>query len=224
VCPILSKFVARCSIVCYNYIEVGRNKVKIYHGTNYSSAINIMTNGIDLKYSKKYLDFGIGFYTTPSYDHAAFSAIRATDKFNKRYGKSEEPYIVTMDFALKRDLELSVKQLVRHSDSWGRFVLNNRLTGDILDAYGINEHNQDGRYDICYGEIADGNIANIAYQVNIGKKLPEDVDYHEFLKKKGKDYPQQYSFHTAEAFSCITLLSCDIIINKQKYLKLIERG
>lgn len=198
--------------------------MKIYHGTNYSSAVNIMANGIDLKYSKKYLDFGAGFYTTPSYDHAAFSAIRATDKFNNRYGKNEEPYIVAMDFALKNGMDLSVGQFVRHSEKWGRFVLNNRLTRDILDAYDIKDHNQDGRYDICYGEIADGNIANIAYQVNIGKMQPQNVDYHSFLKKKGTDYPQQYSFHTVKAFSCITLLSYDIIMNKQKYMKMIERG
>lgn len=83
---------------------------------------------------------------------------------------------------------LSVRQFVRHSEKWGQFVLNNRLTMDILDAYDIKEHNQDGKYDIYYGEIAGGNIVNIAYQVNIGKKLPQEVDYHTFLKKKGDDY------------------------------------
>lgn len=53
--------------------------MKLYHGTNCSSAINIITNGIDLKYSKPYLDFGAGFYATPNYDHAVISALRATD-------------------------------------------------------------------------------------------------------------------------------------------------
>lgn len=197
--------------------------MKIYHGTNYSSAMNIMTNGIDLKYSKKYLDFGVGFYTTPSYDYAVRSAIRATDKFNKRYGKKEEPYIVTMEFSLKKDIGLSIEQFVRHGERWGRFVLNNRLIKDILDTYNIKEHNQDGKYDICYGEIADGKIANIAYKVNIGNLLPSEVDFNSFLKEKGKEYPQQYSFHTIKAFSCITLMSCDTIINRRKYLNLTER-
>ena len=49
--------------------------MKLYHGTNYSSAIDIVNNGICLKYSKLFLDFGAGFYTTPSYDHAAIAAI-----------------------------------------------------------------------------------------------------------------------------------------------------
>ena len=113
--------------------------MKLYHGTNYSSAINIMTNGIDLKYSKKYLDFGIGFYTTPNYDHAAISAIRATDKFNRKYRKDEKPYIVIMDFSLKKELELSVGQYVRHSERWGQFVLNNRLSKELLEEYNIKE-------------------------------------------------------------------------------------
>ena len=72
--------------------------MKLYHGTNYSSAINIVDNGIDLKYSKPYLDFGAGFYTTPSYEHAATAAIRATQKYNAKYGTSEEPYIVAVDY------------------------------------------------------------------------------------------------------------------------------
>ena len=197
--------------------------MRLFHGTNYSSAINIITNGIDLRYSKPYLDFGAGFYTTPDYDHAVLSAIRATDKFNKRYKKHEEPYIVTMDFVLKKELDLSVAQYVRHGEKWGQFVLNNRLTKEILDTYDIREHNQDGRYDICYGEIADGNIANIAYLVNKGDKSPKDIDFRKFLKDSGKIYPQQYSFHTKKAYSCITLLSCDIITEKEKYIKMVER-
>lgn len=197
--------------------------MKLYHGTNYSSAVNIITKGIDLKYSKPYLDFGAGFYTTPNFDHAVFSALRTTDKFNRRYKKHEEPYIVTMDFSLKKELNLSIGQFVRHGEKWGQFVLNNRLTKEILRAYDIKEHNQDGRYDICYGEIADGNIANIAYLVNKGDKSPKDIDFRNFLKDNGEVYPQQYSFHTRKAYSCITLLSYDTITEKQKYMKIIER-
>ena len=63
--------------------------MKLYHGTNYSSAMKIVNNGIDLKYSKSYLDFGAGFYTTPSYEHAVLTAIRATKKYNAIYRKEE---------------------------------------------------------------------------------------------------------------------------------------
>lgn len=139
--------------------------MKLYHGTNYSSAINIVNNGI----------------------------------------------------------KLSIVSYPRHSERWGRFVLNNRLTSDILFAYGIVEHNQDAKYDVCYGEIADGNIINISYEVNNRIISPEDVDFNDFLKDNGEVYPQQYSFHTLKAISCINVLSCSIIKNKQKYLKSMGR-
>lgn len=73
------------------------------------------------------------------------------------------------------------------------------------------------------GEIADGSIANIVYKVNNGIIKPEDVNYSDFLKDNGEVYSQQYSFHTLKAISCINVLSCGIITNKQKYLKSIGR-
>lgn len=71
-----------------NTVKESKHKMKLYHGTNYSSAINIVNHGIDLKYSKPYLDFGPGFYTTPSYDHAALAAIRTTQKYNAKIIKT----------------------------------------------------------------------------------------------------------------------------------------
>lgn len=197
--------------------------MKLYHGTNYSSAMNIVNNGINLEYSKPYLDFGAGFYTTPSYAHAASSAIRATKKYNARYKTYEEPYIVEVEFKPIKDKELVTVSYPRHSEKWGRFVLNNRLTSNILSTYNIVEHNQDAKYDVCVGEIADGSIVNIAYEVNNGIIKPEEVDYNDFLKDNGEVYPQQYSFHTPKAISCINVLSCGTIKNKQKYSKLVGR-
>lgn len=197
--------------------------MKLYHGTNYSSAQNIINNGICLEYSKPYLDFGAGFYTTQSYAYAALTAMRTTRKYNAKYGKEEEPYIVEVDFKLQNGVELVTASYPRHSERWGRFVLNNRLTPEILDAYHILDHNQDGKYDVCYGEIADGNIVNKAYEVNNNLILPEEVDYKAFLKSNGEVYPQQYSFHTLKAISCIKVLSCDKI-KKEKYSKSNERG
>lgn len=195
--------------------------MKLYHGTNYSSAMNIINNGIDLQYSKPYLDFGAGFYTTPSYNHAALTAIRATKKYNARYRKNEEPYIVELDFIQPKEINLSKILYPYHSEKWGRFVLNNRLTPEILSTYSITEHNQDSKYDVCCGEIADGSIVNVAYEVNSGMITPDQVDYNDFLKDNGQVYPQQYSFHTLKAISCIRVLSCGIIKNRKKYSKII---
>lgn len=199
--------------------------MKLYHGTNFNSAVNIVNNGIDLAYSKQYLDFGPGFYATPSYEHAAKCAIRATEKCNakNKNGIYEEPYIVELNLFTLRKEGVNIRSFPRHCEQWGKFVLNNRLTKEILDEYNIVEHNQDVKYDICYGEMADGSVVNIAYQVNKKIIMPDEVDFKDFLKDNGKVYPAQYSFHTLKAISCIKVLSCDIIKNKSKYLKTVGR-
>jgi len=97
------------------------------------------------------------------------------------------------------------------------------LTEDRLKSYNITEHNQDARYDVCWGEIADGNIVNIAYQINSGVLSLEEVNFNSFLKSNGKVFPLQYSFHTPKSVSCINVLSCSIIHNVDKYRKIISR-
>lgn len=197
--------------------------MKLYHGTNYSAAMDICVNGINLKYSQKYLDFGAGFYTTPSYEQAAVTAIRKTSKYNARNKVHEEPYIVELKFLPQKEINLKVAQYPRHGKAWGEFVLNNRLTEPILNEYNILKHNQDAKYDVCFGEIADGEIVNIAYQVNNRKILPKEIDFNKFLNIDGKVYPLQYSFHTKNAISCISVISCAIICNKEKYKELIVK-
>lgn len=205
-------------MLCYVHQFSGENTLKLYHGTNYSSAINICTNGIALEYSQPFLDFGAGFYTTPSYEHAAITAIRKTDKFNAKNKSQEEPCVVELKYFPLNDGTLKIISYSGFSKQWGQFVLSNRLTPDILKKYTILEHNQDSRYDICIGGIADGTIINVAYQVNHGLLLPGNVYLKDFLKKQGRAYPIQYSFHTEAAISCISGLSYDIIRNKEIYL------
>ena len=197
--------------------------MKLYHGTNYSSAMDICRKGIDLACSKQYLDFGPGFYATPSYQHAAFTAIRRTDARNKRYHLSEEPYIVKFQYNPLIEKGLRIKNFWKPDEEWGRFIVSNRLETEMLEKFQITEHNRDSRYDICVGQIADGAVVNCAFQINTGELNLEEVKYTEFLKKNGKAYPLQYSFHTGKGLACISDLSCDIILNKEKYIKMIRQ-
>lgn len=122
-------------------------------------------NGVNLEYNQLYLDFGAGFYATPSYEHAAITAMRKTDKINAREKVQEEPYIVEFTYIPKKDIKLDIRMFQNYCEEWGSFVLNNRLTTEILKEYNISEHNQNGRYDICIGKIADGKVVNIAYHI-----------------------------------------------------------
>lgn len=59
--------------------------------------------------------------------------------------------------------------------------------------------------------------------VNNGLIMPEEIDYNDFIKNNRDVYPQQYSFHTLKAVSCIKVICCATINNKEKYFKLIGR-
>lgn len=56
--------------------------VVLYHGTIDIYANDIMTNGIKLNKSKSFLDFGPGFYTTPSYEFAKNTAKLRAKRYN----------------------------------------------------------------------------------------------------------------------------------------------
>lgn len=106
--------------------------MKLYHGTNYSSAINICSNGIDLSCSKPYLDFGPGFYATPSYHRAAELAVKKTDKVNEQNRKRqknykyEEPYVVQFEYKPLPEAKLEQISFPHHGVEWGAFVLDRK--------------------------------------------------------------------------------------------------
>ncbi len=194
----------------------------LYHGTNFSAAMNIVNNGIDLSCSQPFLDFGPGFYATPDYYHAAVTAIRKTDKYNRIYKVNERPYIVKIDFQMSDDVNLVSYD--GDDVKWGEFVLNNRLSKELLDTYSIIEHNQDLKYDICYGGIADGKIIRIARSVNLKECTPYDIKFTDFLKNNKQELKKQYSFHTEKSLACIKILSGETIKNENKYRdRIIER-
>ena len=198
----------------YNYavkydLVKGVYVVKLYHGTIYSSAIDIIGNGIDLNCSQKMLDFGKGFYTTPDREYAIMTAKNKTLKHNRKYKQQETPVVIEFDYASNENLH--IKELHAHNDVWALFVLANRMNLTMIDKYNIIEHNLDNRYDIVHGEIADGSITQVSYQIRNNEKTPFDIDIKSLLQDGGLSYGYQFSFHTQAALSCIKAKKCDII-------------
>lgn len=186
----------------------------LYHGTIYSFAIDIVRNGINLKYSNKFLDFGPGFYTTPFYYHAAITAIRKTQKIG-----CEEPYIVKLNYHENSDL--TIRKFDGYNNEWGQFILNNRISEEIIKKYNIIDHNRDSKYDICCGNIGDGEMGPVLFDVNTGVCLPQDVDFNVFVRENRNEITQ-YSFHTLRAILCVEVLSAEMLKDKNKYLKFIK--
>lgn len=190
-------------------------KLKTYHGTNLSSAFDIWLYGVDLNKSLPNLDFGKGFYVTDNKEKAIERAFKKTNDYNKRYHCKEDPYLV--EVYIENDLwkEMKTKFFRPREKDWFYFVINNRLELSYLKKHNINNHNKDNKYDMVFGEIADGKIANIANAIKNKNLDIKNLDLHDILPQYGKFYGDQYSFHTEKSLSCIISISC-AIINSRK--------
>lgn len=115
--------------------------MKLYHGTDLESAINIEKNGIDVFFNcDRRGDFGPGFYMTQNLEQA-YKLARSNDvgailkyKLNERSLKS-----------------LSVKVFRGFSKEWGNTINSERNKGiDVLRGY-----------DFVFGKMADGNFVDL---------------------------------------------------------------
>jgi hypothetical protein len=157
----------------------------LYHGSN------IEIEQVDINKCRPYKDFGQGFYLTTIEEQASKMATRVT----RIYGGS--PCITRFEFdaqILDQDW-LSVCQFEKPNKDWALFVINNRNrsfqnTKDVMC-------NQDLKYDIVHGPIANDDLALLFRQFSGGLI---DVD----ILVKAMEYKQltdQYSFHTNAALN-----------------------
>lgn len=185
--------------------------LKTYHGTNLSSAFDIWLHGIDFNKSLPNLDFGQGFYVTDSKEKAIERAFKKTNDYNRRYNCNEDPYLV--EVSIEDDLwkEMKTKFFRPREKEWFYFVINNRLALSYLNTHNIYNHNKDNKYDMVFGEIADGKIAEIANSIKNRELTFKNLNFTEILPKYGAFYGNQYSFHTEKSLACIKDISCAII-------------
>lgn len=107
----------------------------LYHG----SYVEIQTP--DLVHSRKNVDFGRGFYTTPFYEQA----VKWCEKF-KRRGKCG--FISHYRFDERAYLELKILKFDSYSEEWLDFILNCRNGNDFTD------------YDVVVGGVANDKVFN----------------------------------------------------------------
>ena len=185
--------------------------IKVYHGTNLSSAFDISIHGIDLNKSLPHLDFGKGFYTTDDKKKAIDRALKKTSDYNRRNHCSEDAYLVDLLIDESMFPTFNTKFFKPREQQWFEFVINNRMDEDFLLRNNITNHNKDNKFDIVFGEIADGTISSVANSIKNGDININDVDYRLFIPESGRYYENQYSFHSLKALSCIKSISCAII-------------
>ncbi len=189
--------------------------MEIYHGTISTCAENIIQNGIILEKGKPKVDFGQGFYTTPSYSFAKSTAINKAKKTNIHYGNNCVAPMV-LRYHMRDDMldDLDVLRFDKEGLKWAQFIINNRNGYKYTESVGEHFHNLKPRFDIVIGGIADNKISAIAKELN---DLNAKVTEIELSAIKYSYTTSQVSFHTIKSLSCIELIDCDIIVtNKQK--------
>ncbi len=158
----------------------------LYHGSN------VEVIDIDLTKCKPYKDFGQGFYLTSIKSQALAMAKRISAIYdgNPIISTFEVPNnILTLN-------ELKIKNFgTQATKEWALFIRNNR---DRFFKEISNELcNQDIKYDIVFGPVADDTLVNLIRQYNDNL-----IDLEALVKKmEYRKLSLQYSFHTPKAIS-----------------------
>ena len=174
--------------------------MKLYHGTISTGAENIIKNGIKLERGKPKVDFGQGFYTTPSFNFAMSTAINKANKTNAYDSElNVKPYILTYNFDLeKAKKNCNVLTFSETDIKWAQFIINNRNGFDYMDSVGSHFHNVKHQYDIVQGSIADNEIVLLAKNLNTLKERVKTNDIDSLLYSY---ITKQISFHTYKSLN-----------------------
>lgn len=156
--------------------------MRLYHGSN------APIGEIDLSFSRKFKDFGRGFYLTTIEEQARKQAIRTVRRFGG------EPYVSTFEFDEAELANFQTKIFPEASDDWAVMIMNNR-NKKFADFDNLLS-NHDNKYDIIVGPVANDDVARVfaLYTQGIIKmeQLKDTLEYK-------KDLNNQYSFHTEQA-------------------------
>lgn len=178
----------------------------LYHGTISKYAANIISNGVILDKSKKHLDFGPGFYTTPNMEFALETAKCRAKSYNA-FHKNDLviPKVLVFEYMDTKLSDVNIKMFDVASDEWAQFVLSNRTSNDL--AHEKFDNNLDKKYDIVHGPTADGKykITPTVNQIDNGCLSIDEINYRIIAPSNNKKWGDQISFHTEDALACIKL-------------------
>lgn len=114
--------------------------MRLFHGS-YCKILEI-----NLAHSRKYKDFGAGFYLTPDFGRAVKMAMRSVE-LNHQGEAEVNPFIFNKSSC---SAELRIKEFKTANWEWAEFVMRNRDKSSIPPY----EHG----YDIVIGPVADSRV------------------------------------------------------------------
>ncbi len=145
----------------------------LYHGSTE------LVNKPEIRKGDAYLDFGIGFYTTTSYEQAERWA-----KIKMRRKNIDLGYVNIYEFDLKKaEKEFVIKRFEKADEEWLMFVVDNRKGN-------LNDDNAD----MHIGPVADDNV----YQsIRLFETGAYDAEYT-VKKLKTEVLHDQWTLHSSE--------------------------
>jgi len=159
--------------------------MKLYHGSN------LVIKNPDISFSRKEVDFGRGFYTTPMKEQA----ISWAKRFKKRQGQG---VISTYEIdELKLSEEVSILTFSDYTIEWLDFIMACRQGGSDNEGY-----------DVVIGGVADDQVFN-TIQLFIDGLIGKE----ESLKRLRYDKPNlQYCFCNQKVMDkYLTFVSSEVI-------------
>ncbi|MDR1953848.1 MAG: DUF3990 domain-containing protein [Clostridiales Family XIII bacterium] len=157
----------------------------LYHGSNAN------VTDIDLARCRPYKDFGRGFYLTDIREQAVQMARRVV----RLYGGSPWVSAFNLDEMAFITDEIKILTFDKPNKDWALFVLNNR--DRHFKNFTDSLCNQDNKYDIVSGSVANDDIAYLFRTFTGGlidiETLIRGLEY--------KSLTTQYSFHTEKALA-----------------------
>ena len=157
--------------------------MKLYHSSNTT------VEHPDTKHSRKYLDFGCGFYLTSLYDQA----VRYAQRFKRR---GQEAWLNTYEFYMRDELQWNIMRFDSYDKNWLDFVAQCRDGKDV------------GDYDIIIGGIANDRVI-----ITLDRYFTNEISEEEALGLLRFEKPNiQYCIRTERMLrECLTFINSEQI-------------
>ena len=124
--------------------------MKLYHSSN------LIVEHPDILHSRKYLDFGRGFYLTSIYEQA----VRYAQRFKRR---GQEAWLNVYDFSMNEESKWNILRFDSYDKQWLDFVAQCRDGQDV------------GEYDMVIGGIANDRVIITLDRYFAGEISQEDT-------------------------------------------------
>ena len=157
--------------------------MKLYHSSN------LIVEHPDILHSRKYLDFGRGFYLTSIYEQA----VRYAQRFKRR---GQEAWLNVYEFSMNEESKWNILRFDSYNKQWLDFVAQCRDGQDV------------GEYDIVIGGIANDRVI-----ITLDRYFAGEISQEDALGILKYENPNiQYCIRSEKMLKeCLTYIKCEQI-------------